>query len=102
MLHGVYGLEEIEGELDLWFNLWKNKKLSKESLKEVEIVDLYTETNLFYPSIKQGLLILLAIPATTATVERSFSTLRCFKTWHRSTMGEERLSGLCLMSVHRK
>lgn len=97
-----YGLEEIEGELDLWFNLWKNKKLSKESLKEVEIVDLYTETNLFYPSIKQALLILLAIPATTATVERSFSTLRRVKTWLRSTMGEERLSGLCLMSVHRK
>ena len=39
---------------------------------------------------------------STATVERSFSTLRRVKTWFRSTIGEERLSGLCLMSVHRK
>ena len=32
----------------------------------------------------------------------TFSTLRRVKTWLRSTMGEERLSGLCMLSVHRE
>ena len=44
--------------------------------------------------------ILLTLPATTCTVERSFSTLRRVKTWLRSTMSSERLSALCMLSVH--
>ena len=39
-------------------------------------------------------------PVTTASAERSFSNLR-LKTWLRATMGEDRLSGLALMSLNR-
>jgi hypothetical protein len=42
------------------------------------------------------------IPPTTCTIERSFSTLRRVKTWLRSTMTEQRLSGLCILSIHRQ
>ncbi|XP_022169561.1 uncharacterized protein LOC111033225 [Myzus persicae] len=38
---------------------------------------------------------------TTATPERSFSTLKRLKTYPRSTTNEDRLNGLALMSVHR-
>ena len=44
----------------------------------------------------------LALPVTTASIERTFSTLRRVKTWLRSTMCESRLSGLCMLSVHRE
>nr|CAI5856035.1 unnamed protein product [Callosobruchus analis] len=81
---------DITGELNLWHNLW-----------DIEVVDLFKEANIFYPAVRKALIILSTIPCTTATVERSFSTLRRVKTWLRSTMGEERLTGLCLMSVHR-
>ncbi|KAJ4428814.1 hypothetical protein ANN_25807 [Periplaneta americana] len=37
------------------------------------------------------------LPVTTATPERSFSTLRYLKTYLRSTMGADRLNGLALM-----
>ncbi|XP_075150119.1 zinc finger MYM-type protein 1-like [Haematobia irritans] len=57
---------------------------------------------MFFPSIQEALSISLAQPCTTATIERTFSTLRRVKTWLRSTMIESRLNGLCLMSVHRK
>ena len=40
-------------------------------------------------------------PVTTASAERSFSNLRRLKTWLRTTMGEDRLSGLALMSLNR-
>ncbi|XP_039969118.1 uncharacterized protein LOC120780954 [Bactrocera tryoni] len=46
--------------------------------------------------------IFLALPYTTATIERSFSTLRRVKTWLRSTMAEKRLNGLCMLSIHRR
>lgn len=56
------------------------------------------------PNIKNAkvLKILIALPCTTCTVERSFSNLRRLKTWLRSTMGENRLNGLAMMSVHRQ
>ena len=41
------------------------------------------------------------LPITTATTERSFSALRRLKTYLRSTMKEDRLSGLALMDIHK-
>nr|CAI5824713.1 unnamed protein product [Callosobruchus analis] len=90
---------DITGELNLWHNLWVTKALSDDQLKDIEVVDLFKEANIFYPAVRKALIILSTIPCTTATVERSFSTLRRVKTWLRSTMGEERLTGLCLMSM---
>lgn len=55
----------------------------------------------FYPNIQRMLSLYLTLPVTTCSCERSFSTLRRLKTWLRSTMGDERLSGLALMHVHQ-
>ena len=55
----------------------------------------------FYPNVHTLLKLLLVLPISTATAERTFSSLRILKTWLRSTMGEERLSGLALMYIHR-
>ncbi|KAH3751583.1 hypothetical protein DPMN_186150 [Dreissena polymorpha] len=52
------------------------------------------------PAVREAMIILLTLPATTCTVERPFSTLRRVKTWLRSTMSDDRLSDLCMMSVH--
>lgn len=65
----------------------------------VKISDLLHET-IFFPAVRKMLVYYQTIPPTTCTVERSFSTLRCVKTWLRSTMLEDRLSNLCLLSVH--
>jgi hypothetical protein len=47
------------------------------------------------------LLILSTLPVTTASVERSFSNLRRLKSYLRNRTGEERLTGLALMTIHR-
>ncbi len=96
-----YDVEDIQGELNLWYNIWSKKDLPETELKEIEVIDLLEEANEFFPAMRKALKILCTFPCTTATVERSFSTLRRVKTWLRSTMGEERHTGLCLMSVHR-
>ena len=41
------------------------------------------------------------MPATSATSERSFSTLRRVKTCLRNTMSQQRLNNLMLLHVHR-
>jgi hypothetical protein len=44
----------------------------------------------------------MTIPPRTCSIERTFSKLRHIKTWLRLTMCENRLSGLCMISLHRK
>lgn len=43
--------------------------------------------------------LIVSIPYTTASVERSFSTLKRVKNYARNTMGEDRLSALALTSI---
>jgi hypothetical protein len=47
---------------------------------------------------KLGLLI-VTVPSTTASAERSFPALKRIKTYQRSTQNEERLSGLAILSI---
>ena len=42
------------------------------------------------------------IPATTVSVERSFSCLNRIKTYLRSTMSQDRLSNLSLISIEKE
>ena len=51
------------------------------------------------PNVVIALRILLTIPVTVASAERSFSKLKLIKTYLRSTMLDERLSGLALISI---
>lgn len=50
---------------------------------------------------KLGTLI-LTIPSTTATVERTFSALKRIKSFCRATQGQERLSALSLISIEKE
>jgi hypothetical protein len=46
--------------------------------------------------------LILCIPASVASAERSFSALRRVKTYLRSTMGQPRLSHLPILHIHRE
>lgn len=93
----MYHIDNFEFEALSWYDYWD--KSTDECNDEFATLLARTE---FYPAVREALLILLTLPATTCTVERSFSTLRRVKTWLRSTMSDERLSGLCMLSVHRE
>ena len=55
----------------------------------------------FYPNVYILLTILSTLPVSTATSERSFSTMRRLKTYLRSSIGNERMTGLALLSIHK-
>jgi len=54
-----------------------------------------------YPNVHTILRLLLITPVTSATVERSNSSLHFVKNVYRSTMGDERLNALLLLFIHK-
>ena len=55
-----------------------------------------------FPNILEAFHILATIPITTCECERSISNLRRIKTYTESTLSENRLNGLALMSIHQE
>ena len=53
-----------------------------------------------FPNITRALRILATIPVTSCECERAVSSLRRLKTYMRSTMHGNRLTGLAMMHVH--
>jgi hypothetical protein len=54
-----------------------------------------------YPNLYTLYKIFYTFPVSSATAERSFSRLKVLKTYLRSTMTENRLSNLAILSIER-
>ncbi|KAL6739252.1 hypothetical protein Aduo_012728 [Ancylostoma duodenale] len=82
------------------FEAWKRKCRGAEAPDDLlSTLDACDES--FFPIVHTLLQILGTIPVSTATPERTFSSLKFLKNYLRSTMKEDRLTGLALLFVHR-
>ena len=52
-----------------------------------------------FTDVVTALLLFLTLPVTVASAERSFSKLRLIKNYLRSTIGQDRLLHLALLSI---
>lgn len=52
-----------------------------------------------FPNVSVALRILLTVPVTVASGERSFSKLKLIKTYLRANMTQQRLVGLAMLSI---
>lgn len=86
----------IDAELEVWKHQIANRHLVADRLCKAMDVSYQLHPNLY--SIFK---VLLTMPVSTASAERSFSSLRRLKTYLRNTMTEQRLTGLALMHIHR-
>ncbi|KAJ8888770.1 hypothetical protein PR048_008262 [Dryococelus australis] len=77
---------------------WEN---SKDELPKDAITALMKCEEVLFPNLHILIKILATFPVTTATVERSFSTLKRLKTNLRNSTDENSLNGLALMSIQR-
>jgi hypothetical protein len=84
---------DVAAEFELWHSKCVNGTISADNA-----FDAFECCPPTYPNIKFLLQILTTLPVTTASAERSFSMLRRLKTWLRSSMGEDRLTGLALLT----
>ena len=69
--------------------------MKAENLQEAVFASQY-----MFPNIHTILKVLLTMPASTATAERTFSGLRHLKFYLCSDVSETRLSGLALLHIH--
>ena len=64
---------------------------------------IYKENILdLYPNMSIALRLLLTLPVTVASGERGFSKLKLIKTYLRSTMSQEMLSELAVLSIEQE
>ncbi|CAH2250900.1 zinc finger MYM-type 1-like [Pelobates cultripes] len=75
--------------------------VSKPSMTPVDIL-AYAVRNGFAPNVAIALLIMLTLPITVATGERSFSKLKIIKNYLRSSMSQERLVGLAMIAIENR
>ncbi|XP_020616344.1 52 kDa repressor of the inhibitor of the protein kinase-like [Orbicella faveolata] len=84
-------------DLELWKCFWNNATVKSMTLQET----LKACSSSLYPNVHTILRLLLITPVTSATVERSNSSLCFVKNVCRSTMGEERLNALLLLFIRK-
>ncbi|KAK3915755.1 52 kDa repressor of the inhibitor of the protein kinase [Frankliniella fusca] len=94
-------LHKLKAEWGLWRPRWLRHKDQKKVIPSTCIGSIDECDADLFPIIRELLLVLLALPSSIATAERSFSTLRRLKTYLRSVMKNDRLNGLALLAVHR-
>nr|CAH7720893.1 unnamed protein product [Callosobruchus chinensis] len=84
----------LRAEFELWqLKYSKFKDPIKTAVEALQECDEYMFPNKYT--------ILAILPVGTASSERSFSTLKRLKTYLRNIIGEGRLVGLALISIHR-
>ncbi|XP_037297534.1 zinc finger MYM-type protein 1-like [Manduca sexta] len=105
------GKLSVKYSKDISVNLCDQLKALKTCLKS-EIQKIYSMKELIelllvkfnslassFPEVITACFLFLTLPVTTATAERSFSKLKLIKNYLRTSMGQERLSDLSLLSI---
>ena len=88
-------LSAVKAEYELWCERASTIDTDSEVLKVLEYCNAT-----YYRTINHLLTVLATLPVTTASVERSFSTMKRVKTLPRSVMNDDRLSALAMISIH--
>lgn len=80
------------------------KQWPKQNMTTLDLLVFLEEKGLkeIYPNMWVALRIAVTTPVTVASAERSFSKLKLIKTYLRSTMSQERLNGLAIISINRE
>ena len=97
-------VNRLDEELDLWEHYWKGEETARNHIPD-DVTDTLTymhksKIHLWYPNIHTILILIATVPSSSCSCERSISRLRLLKTYLRSTMKNERLNGLALLSIH--
>ena len=74
--------------------------LPNDKMSASEILQFVTAADC-YPNVSVAYRILLTVPVTVASAERSFSKLKLLKNYLRSTMSQERLNGLAMCCIEK-
>jgi hypothetical protein len=92
--------DACKAEFERWQHWCSRLNREQRSSSTVSAALTLCDETLF-PNMRKIFKIFATLPVTTCTAERSFSVLRLIKNHLRSTMGNDRLNGLALLSIHK-
>ena len=94
----------LKCQLEVLRGFCRSHQPQPKSIDDLAVHVRYTFSTLpgAFIQVQKLLQIFYLLPISSASAERSFSTLRRVKTWQRSTMDEERLRGLALMNIEKE
>ena len=94
----------LEVEMNMWEQFWTLEKSKKNKIPDtiMETLKLINKKKEWFPNIYTILTLIAVVPPSSNSCERSISRLRLLKTYTRSTMTQERLSGLAALYIHRE
>ncbi|XP_076289839.1 uncharacterized protein LOC143213670 [Lasioglossum baleicum] len=78
--------------------------LKDKGMNHFQVLEKIYELSLenVYPNIITALRIFLCMPVTTATCERSFSKLKLIKSYLRSSLAQEHLANMSILSIEKE
>lgn len=90
-------------EKDMGIELIQAQKVLKNDEVETisDVIDVISTLKAAFPELLKLLNIALTIAVSSASCERSFSSLKRTKTYLRTTMGQERLNNLSILSIEK-
>ena len=101
----MYGKDLPNKDLvDIELSSWKLKWLEcDEKLRPKTIASSLKKCSKdMYPNLSVLLKLAATLPVTSCECERSFSVLRCLRTWLRASMTTKRFSSLAIINIHRE
>lgn len=93
--------EALKAELSIVTQLLKGGPAIK-TLAEFAAWLKDSSSRLFLPQVEQLVTLALTLPATNATSERAFSTLKRIKTYLRNTITQKRLNSCFLLNTYKE
>ena len=89
----------LDGEMDAWEQFWLSYDQAMPNNVSLTLAAIKNIADCF-PNFLISLKILATLPITSCECERSISSMKMLKNYHRSTMAEERLNGLAMMYIY--
>jgi len=94
-------LNAVSASLDIELRMFRHQYIYTSATEAIQIMrNLQPAIQDLFPALKEYMKLLLVNPASSATAERSFSSLRRLKTWLINSMGHTRLNSCAVCSVH--
>ena len=90
----------LEAEFRMWQQYWRTN-ISNPPATITDVLKVLGPQSMFFPNIVQLLEIYAILPVSIASAERSFSVLKLIKTFLRNSMGDDQLSSLALLNIHK-
>lgn len=101
----LYGSDLNASNLEMQLNMLSSS-ISDSNMDIFDVKNYFEDATaavrLHFSEVILVLKLILVLPATNATSERSFSAMKRIKSYLRSTMGQERLNNLMVLHVHKE